>query len=83
MANKRRTLVLRPVYNSCVRVQTEADKQMETLPPNRFEGSPGFWVLIATVVLLNVWYDYYHPLGIIFDVVFGVGVLVTYLNKSR
>ncbi len=58
------------------------DEQMETPSPNRFEASPGFWVLIVAAVLLNVWYDYYHPLGIIFDVIIGVGLLVAYLNKS-
>jgi len=55
---------------------------MESPSPNKFEGSPGFWVLIAGVVLLNFWYDYYHPLGIIFDVIIGVFWLVAYLNKS-
>ncbi len=56
---------------------------MGTPSPNRFEGSPGFWVLIAAVVLLNSWYDYYHPLGIIFDVIIAAFLLVAYLNKSR
>jgi hypothetical protein len=51
-------------------------------PPNRFERSPGFWVLIAAVLLLNFWYGYYHLLGIIFDVIIVVGLLVAYFNKS-
>jgi len=34
------------------------------------------------LVLLNVWYDYYHPLGIIFDFVLAVGLLIWYLSKS-
>jgi hypothetical protein len=55
---------------------------METPSSNRFERSPGVWVIIAGAVLLNVWYDYYHPLGIIFDVIIGIVFLVVYAKKS-
>ena len=55
---------------------------METPSPNRFEASSGFWVLIGAALLLNIWYDYYHPRGIIFDVIFGFILLIAYLRKS-
>ncbi len=45
--------------------------------------SPAFWLIVGVLILLNVWYDYYHPLGIIFDVVVAVVLLIWYLNKSR
>jgi hypothetical protein len=44
--------------------------------------SPAFWVIVVVLGALNVWYDYYHPLGIVFDVVGAVVVLIWYLNKS-
>jgi len=46
------------------------------------ERSPGLWVIVAGVVILNLWYDYYHPLGIIFDVIIGTIILVAYAKKS-
>lgn len=56
---------------------------MDTPSPNRFEASPGTWVMIGAVLLLNVWYDYYHPLGIVLDVIIAVALLIAYLRKSR
>jgi hypothetical protein len=38
--------------------------------------------MVGVLLLLNVWYDYYHPLGIIFDVILAVVVLIWYLNRS-
>jgi len=48
----------------------------------RNETSPVLWVITATIILLNVWFDYYHPLGIIFDVIVGLVILVVYLKES-
>ena len=31
--------------------------------------SPLFWVFILLVLSLNLWFDYYHPLGFVFDVI--------------
>lgn len=45
--------------------------------------SPASWVIVALLLALNVWYDYHHPLGIMFDVVLAVGLLVWYLSKSK
>lgn len=28
-----------------------------------------FWTLIAALVLVNGWWDYYHPSGILYDVI--------------
>ena len=44
--------------------------------------SPVTWVIVGMLMLLNIWYDYYHPLGIMFDVIGGVVLLIWYLNKS-
>jgi hypothetical protein len=43
--------------------------------------SPAFWVFVVVLVLLNIWYDYYNPRGIVFDVI-AVVLLIRYLNKS-
>jgi hypothetical protein len=45
--------------------------------------SPAFWVIVAVLLLLNILYDYYHPLGIVFDVVAAILLLIWYLNKPR
>jgi hypothetical protein len=56
---------------------------MEIPSSDRFRRrSPGFCVIVAVLVALNVWYDYYHPLGIMFDVVGAVVLLIWYLGKS-
>jgi hypothetical protein len=40
-------------------------------------------VIVGALLALNVWYDYHHPLGIMFDVVLAVVLLIWYLNKSK
>jgi hypothetical protein len=46
---------------------------------------PSLWVIVffLIVILLNIWVDYHHPAGILFDVAVVVIVLVRYLNKSN
>ncbi len=39
------------------------------LPFDRLRRSPALWLIVAVVILLNLWYDYCHPLGIFFDIV--------------
>jgi hypothetical protein len=57
---------------------------VETPPSDRpARRSPAFWVLVGAVVLLNIWYDYHHPLGIIFDVVLASALLIWYVSKSE
>lgn len=48
----------------------------------RFESSPGLWVIAAAIVGLNIWYDVYHPLGLIFDVFVAVVALFAYLKRA-
>jgi hypothetical protein len=40
------------------------------------------WVFILALIALNIWYDYYHPLGVIFDVIFVIILLTRDPNKS-
>ncbi len=28
-----------------------------------------FWIIVVVAVVLNGWFDYYHPLGILFDTI--------------
>jgi hypothetical protein len=59
------------------------DKPMETPSFDRYgRRSPVFWLIAGVLILLNVWFDYYHPLGFMFDVVVGIVLLIQYLNKS-
>jgi hypothetical protein len=49
--------------------------------------SPASWtivgVIVVAVVLLNFWYDYRHPLGILFDVIVALVLVVRYVSKSE
>jgi hypothetical protein len=36
------------------------------------------WTLIAAVVALSIWWDLYHPLGILFDIVIVIVLVVRY-----
>ena len=42
--------------------------------------SPLFWVFILLVLSLNLWFDYYHPLGFVFDVIVVLVLLIKYLK---
>jgi hypothetical protein len=37
---------------------------------------------IAALVGLNLWYDYYHPLGIIFDVIILIVLAIHWIRKA-
>jgi hypothetical protein len=57
---------------------------MATPPSDRVaHRSPAFWVVVVVVVLFNIWFDYYHPLGIILDVALALAVLIRYVSKSE
>jgi hypothetical protein len=48
------------------------DKRAGTGPVSLFdvrERPLSFWIIVAVIIGLNVWFDYYHPLGILFDVI--------------
>ena len=47
----------------------------------RSRRSPGIWALLAVLLILNFWYDYDHPLGIFFDVIIGIALLLRW-SKS-
>ena len=36
------------------------------------------WTILVVAVILNVWYDYHHPLGILFD----IAILITWAVRS-
>jgi len=57
---------------------------METSPSNRrTRVSPAAWTIIVVVILLNIWYDYHHPRGIILDIIIALVLLVRYFSKSE
>jgi len=42
------------------------------------EHSWSFWIIVVVAVVLNGWFDYYHPLGILFDII----IVVIWLAKA-
>jgi len=50
-------------------------------PVNRFQHKPVTWLLIGALVTVNVWYNYYHPLGIFFDAIIVI-ILLAKWSKS-
>jgi len=42
-----------------------------------------FWVVVAVLVALNGWLDYYHPLGILFDIIIVIIWAVKSDMRSR
>ena len=40
-----------------------------SLSDKRREHPWSFWTIVVVLVILNGWWDYYHPLGILFDVI--------------
>jgi hypothetical protein len=50
---------------------------------SRAERSPVSWAIVVVLLALNVWYPCDHPLGIMFDVVLAVVLLIWYLSKSK
>jgi hypothetical protein len=42
------------------------------------EHSWGFWIIVVAFVVLNGWFDYYHPLGILFDII----IVIVWAVKS-
>lgn len=54
-------------------------------PPSWFDKSrsdkAGVVVLIAVLVIVNLWYDVYHRLGFIFDAIIGPFFIIKYLRE--
>lgn len=42
-----------------------------------------FWILIALIVGLNGWFDYYHPQAAVFGVVFLIGLVIFWGRQKR
>lgn len=36
------------------------------------------WVLVPLVVVLNGWFDYYHPRGFLFDIIYVIALVVAW-----
>jgi hypothetical protein len=54
----------------------------EISPSDQFaRRPPAFWVIIGALIFVNLWYDYYHPLGILFDVFIVGGLIVAYSRR--
>jgi hypothetical protein len=45
------------------------------------EHPPLLWVVILLFVILNIWFDYYHPFWAVVDGIAVVVVFVVYLAK--
>jgi hypothetical protein len=44
-----------------------------------------WWIvpLAAVIVGVNIWYDYYHPLGIVFDVLLLALIIASWVERAR
>lgn len=51
---------------------------METPSKSRFERPVRDWVIIGAIALLNIWYDYYHPVGFVLG---GILVVILFVKK--
>jgi hypothetical protein len=37
--------------------------------------------MVGVLIFVNFWYDYYHPLGILFDLLIAGGLLIVYFRR--
>jgi hypothetical protein len=49
----------------------------------RREHPRSFWTMVAVLVILNGWWDYYHPSGILYDVIIVIIWAVRSDRRSR
>jgi|GEM_PF-5562809 len=49
--------------------EKKAGSGHRTLSNARREHPWSFWIIVVVLVILNGWFDYYHPLGILFDII--------------
>lgn len=40
------------------------------------------WCIFLVVLVLNGWFDYYHPLGILLDIIFVIVFVIVWVVKS-
>jgi hypothetical protein len=48
--------------------------------PSRHSWS--FWIVVVVLVMLNGWFDYYHPRGILFDIIIVIILAVKSDRRS-
>lgn len=48
----------------------------------RIRKQPSLLLLVIPPLALNFWFDYYHPIGILVDVILVVALVVGYLIDS-
>ena len=41
-----------------------------------------FWTMVAILIGLNGWFDYYHPLGLLFDIIIVIALVVVWARQS-
>lgn len=49
---------------------------------NPFWTGPRLWAIVAVAIGVNLWYDYYHPLGLIVDGIVIVVLLFKWLSDE-
>jgi hypothetical protein len=42
--------------------------------------SPMFWLFVALMLVLNGFYDYYNPRGIVIDVIAAIVLIIVYFR---
>ena len=42
-----------------------------------------FWILIAIIIGLNGWFDYYHPRGLLLDIILVIALVVIWGRQNR
>jgi len=47
---------------------------------NRSE-KPSIVILVALLAIANLWYDYYHPVGLLFDIIIAIFLLKYLVTK--
>jgi hypothetical protein len=53
-------------------------------PPKRPDTNRVFlWLFLATITGLNFWFDYYHPAGIILDIIILLALGFKYLSSEN
>ena len=48
----------------------------------RIRNQPSLLLVVTPLLALNFWFDYYHPRGILVDVIVVVALIVGYLRDS-
>jgi hypothetical protein len=48
----------------------------------RIRNQPTLLLVVTSLLAINFWFDYYHPRGILVDVIVVVALIVGYLRDS-